>query len=105
MTRMMGALLLLGACGDPSANCEFEVNGVTVCLSDAMSVSYCRAEVGGTATRHDSSDDPGCRALGYEVECEGTITQQGDNFTADHAGFRAATEEDCAAATGGSFEG
>lgn len=97
------AALWLGACGDPAANCEVEVNGVTVCVGGA-STNYCEKEWDGTATEADSSDDATCESLGYAVSCTGTVEETGENFTASHA-FQAASEEDCTAADGGSLGG
>ena len=51
-----------------------------------MSMKFCEQNVGGVATEADSSDDPLCQDLGYEVECAGrTVTQEGDGVTAEYS--------------------
>lgn len=104
MRRWFGVLLVLVGCGGRSANCEFEIDGTTICMGD-MSMSYCRGEYGGEPTVADSSDDPTCGDLGYAVECSGySFEEVGENFTATHSYFFAADEADCAAVDGKSVD-
>ena len=84
------------------AQCELDVNGVTVCLEEAMTYGFCASEAGGTPTVASSSEDPTCPELGYETECPGTVTQEGDGVTAEIT-YYTASEEDCDATEGGSF--
>ena len=97
-------LLTISACGGKAANCEFPVNGATVCM-DGMSVDYCETEFGGVAHEADSSDDPTCEDLGYPAQCSGySFEEIGENFSATYTSFYAATEDDCAAADGGRID-
>ncbi len=104
--RWLGLAMALAGCDGPDEwTCELEVNGVPVCV-DLKSRKYCEAEWGGTATASEKL--PGgpyeyCDDL-YAVSCSGSLTEQGDNFTASHA-FYAASEEDCATADGGTVGG
>ena len=48
----------------------------------------------------NSSDDPTCADLGYEVDCgQRSIEEIGGNYEASHV-YSAASEEDCEAADG-----
>lgn len=105
MRAWLPLLVLIGCDGPDEWTCELKVNGVNVCV-DVNSRKYCESEWGGTATA--SEKEPGgpyvyCDDL-YEVPCAGSINEVGENFTASHT-FTAATEEDCAAAAGGTIGG
>jgi hypothetical protein len=88
----------LAACGgDSRGNCEFEVDGVAVCVP-TTGMGFCR-DLEGTPYKANSSEDPTCEDLGFPVECPGWIELIGDDFVAEHP-FLAATEGDCATAGG-----
>ena len=103
MKTLAVAIMMMMACqGGEVAQCELNVNGASVCIEEMMTYSFCANEAGGTPTVASSSDDPTCPQLGYEVECPGTVTQEGDGVTAELM-YYAASQEDCDSADGGSF--
>jgi hypothetical protein len=99
-------LVLVGCDGADEVTCELEVNGVTVCV-DQNDTKYCEKELGGVATNAEL--EPGgpyayCEDV-YAVACDGaSVIEKGDNFTAEYP-FYANSEEDCAAADGGTIGG
>lgn len=99
------AAVLAGCEGPDEVICELTVGGVDVCV-DLNSKKYCEKEWGGTAT--DAEIEPGgpyayCADV-YEVACAGSLHEEGENFSAEHS-YYAASEEDCAAAEGGTIGG
>jgi hypothetical protein len=100
---LIASITMMMACksGDV-AQCELDVNGVTVCIEEAMTYGFCANEAGGTPTVASSSEDPTCPELGYETECLGSVIQEGDGVTAELV-YYAASQEDCDATEGGSF--
>ena len=97
----LATLASLFACGgDQPASCELEVSGTSICIEGEMSVAFCEDDAGGVGVDRDEST---CADLGYTVECPGKVEQQGEDTTASLP-YSAATEEDCDAAEGGTFQ-
>lgn len=105
MRFWLPVLWAMGCDGPDEWTCELHVNDTLVCV-DMHSRQYCESEWGGSAT--PSEKEPGgpyvyCRDL-YAVPCAGSIVEEGENFTANHT-FYADSEEECAAADGGTIGG